>query len=239
MLQRSTWNGLGDGADRSDVEEDLSVPRGTVTRSTYHTTSELLEAGLEELGLRARAGQVEALTGLSELVERWGRSTNLSGHRSAEAVARHLVLPAAGLFSRLPAVGTVADLGSGAGFPALPVAILWPDRCVTSVEARERRHHFQRAAVRELGLENVHLQRGRAESIPASPHELVVAQAVGPPGQVVEWMLRWVAPGGLLVIPGGEVAPELAARPGLAPGPVLRYREPLGGPSRTAWIARR
>ena len=65
----------------------------------------------------------------------------------------------------------------------LPLAILHPRRRVTLVESRERRHHFQRAAVRELGLGNVEPQLGRAESLEARPHDAVVAQAMARQGR--------------------------------------------------------
>ena len=85
----------------------------------------------------------------------------------------------------------MVDLGSGAGFPGLPIALLHPERTVTLVESRERRHHFQRAAVRELGIANAVLRLGRAEVLFPEPSSLVMAQAMASPQQVVAWMLPW------------------------------------------------
>lgn len=166
---------------------------------------------------------------------------SLTAHREPAAVIRRLVLDALALDAVLPPCPSWADLGSGAGFPGLPVALRHPERRITLVEARERRHHFQRAAVRALGLRNVRPRRGRAESLEPEPHALVIAQAVAHPVRALEWMRRWAEPGGLLALPLGslEHAPTPGSVAGVSGGEGLRYRVPLGGPERALWIGRR
>jgi 16S rRNA (guanine527-N7)-methyltransferase len=176
---------------------------------------------------------------LAEQVEGWGRSINLTGHRSLEAVVRGLLLEAAALLVEAPGFVSLADLGSGAGFPGLPIAILRPEVEVTLVESRRRRHHFQRAVLRELGLANVRALRGRVEELPPSPHAAVVAQALARPARALEWMPRWAAPGGWLLLPGAEAAPEVPEAIGYRFEALRRYRLPCGGPARTLWIGRR
>lgn len=202
---------------------------------------EELRGALAELGLEVVPEQVDALLALAKLLEEWGQRMNLSGHRSAAAVVRRLILDAAALLVAAPPFASLADLGSGAGFPGLPIAILRPGVRVTLVDARERRFHFQRAACRTLGLENVEPIRGRLEDLEAYPHEAVLAQALARPRRAVEWMRPWAAPGGWLLIPGSE---EGAALPGgegggegLASAERRRYRVP-GGPRRTLWVGR-
>ncbi len=198
----------------------------------------VLAQGLAELGLEVAEDRVEALLRLAEMVERWGRRINLSGHRTVEGVVRRLVLEAAALMVEAPEFGSLVDLGSGAGFPGLPIAILRPRVRVTLVEARLRRHHFQRAATRELGLGNVRLLRGRAEELAPQAHAAVVAQAMAHPAQAVAWMLPWAEPGGLLLLPGSESAPEVGGGD-FRVETIRRYRLPCGGPERTLWIGRR
>jgi len=123
----------------------------------------LLGEGFRELPLVPPPGAIETLVGLAELVESWGRRLNLTGHRDSRTIAKRLVLDAAALMTHLPDFVAVADLGAGAGFPGLPLAILRPDARVFLVEARERRHHFQRHVIRELGISNVEAVRGRIE----------------------------------------------------------------------------
>ena len=205
---------------------------------------DLVRGGLDELGLAVSPEAAGKLAAFAALLARWAPRTNLTGHREPEEILRRLVLDAAALWKALPGAASMVDLGSGAGVPGLPIAILAPDVQVLLVEARLRRHHFQRAARRELGLENVSLRRGRIESLEPEPADLVVAQAVAAPQRVLPWMLPWARAGGWLAIPGSEQAPEPLAEAGLAAervaeARIVRYRVPLDGPERTVWLARR
>ena len=165
--------------------------------------------GLDALGLVFPEDAPQKLAGLSELVHDWGQRINLSGHRSPVRIADRLVLDAAGIGSVLPHFASLADLGAGAGFPGLPLAILFPSAQVTLVESRQRRHYFQRAAIRELGLENANAIRGRIESAEPVPSDIALAQAVGPAAEVFAAIRPWAKAGGWLGIPAtaGSQAP--------------------------------
>jgi 16S rRNA (guanine527-N7)-methyltransferase len=197
----------------------------------------VLDRGIDELGLEATGAQREALLDLAELLERWSARINLTGHRGLAAIVGRLVLDAVALVAQLPDLESLADLGSGAGFPGLPVAILRPRCRVTLIEARERRHHFQLAACRALGLANARPLRGRAEEIPPAPHAAAVAQAMAPPAAALALMLPWVQPDGFVVLPGGAEPPAIA-HPRVRLERVARYQVPCGGPARSLWIGR-
>ncbi|HYB13357.1 MAG TPA: RsmG family class I SAM-dependent methyltransferase [Myxococcota bacterium] len=192
-------------------------------------------------GLAAQpASSLEALAALAILVERWSQRMNLTGHRTGEQVVRHLILDAAALDAALPqSIESLVDLGSGLGFPGLPLAILHPERKLLLVESRERRHHFQRLAIRELGLENVEARRGRAESLSPTPHDAGVAQAVARPRAAALLLLPWVRPDGWLIIPGGSRGPVIGPLPGVESERILHYQVPLGGPRRSIWLGRK
>lgn len=202
---------------------------------------ELLAHALAELGEEATsdAAMLDRLALLAEKVASWTQRVDLSSHETPEAVVKRLVVDALALVACAPPFTSLADLGSGAGFPGLPIAIRHPGRRVTLVESRERRHHFQRSAVRELGIDNAKPLRGRAESLPTEPHHAVIAQAMADPATVLGWMLPWAAPGGFLLLPGGESAPALPEHPQVAETRVVSYQVPLGGPRRTLWVGRR
>lgn len=198
----------------------------------------LLAEGLTEVGFDARPAQRDPLVTLSELLAVWGQRINLTGHRTPEEILRRLVLDAAALSRQLPPLRSLADVGSGAGFPGLPLAVLDPELRVTLVEVRARRHHFQRAAIRALGLENAIAVLGRAEEIEARPHEAAIAQALAKPALAVARLLPWVEPGGWILLPGGESPPEVPARPGVEHVRSVAYQVPLDGPRRTLWLGR-
>lgn len=218
------------------VEHEPPAPPHSAPGTAVHS---ILAAGLRELELDE--GLAQPLCTLTELLAQWASRMNLTGHRTPEGIARRLILDALALGRALPirAPTSLVDLGSGAGFPGLPLAICWPRTRVTLVEARARRHHFQRAAVRTLGLVNAEPRRGRIEELPAEPHEVAVAQALAGPEQAVAWMRPWVAPGGWLVLARTPESPELAAPEGFETGRSILYQVPCSGPTRALWIARR
>jgi 16S rRNA (guanine527-N7)-methyltransferase len=200
----------------------------------------LLIEGLDELPLAVTTQQFNALLELAELLGQWSKRINLTGHRTIPKIVRKLILDAAALTAQLPEIASLADIGSGAGFPGLPVAILRANCRVTLVESRERRHHFQRQAIRQLGLENARAELGRAEALEPSLHAAAIAQAVARPSDALPLLLPWVGIGGLLLFPGSTPPPPIPDNdPRVCFEPCAFYNVPLGGAERTLWSARK
>lgn len=207
--------------------------------SAPESPQELLIRGLAELEIGPESQQIEALLRYAALLAEWSQRMNLTAHRSPEAITRRLLLDAAALGARFGPVESLADVGSGAGLPGIPLAILWPECRISLIEPRKKRHHFLRAAVRGLGLTNVTTKLGRSEDLEPELHSTVVAQALAPPGQVLEWMVAWVKIGGRLVVPGSQHSEEVPSHPGVVSEGRFSYRVPCGGVARTLWIGRR
>ncbi len=200
----------------------------------------LLEAGLDTLGLATSAHQRKQLVDLVFLLDHWAAKINLTGHRHPLAIASHLVLDAAALSKSLPeivAARTLADLGSGAGFPGLPLAILHPHLAVVLVDSRLKRNHFQREVRRRLGLTEVKPLLGRAEQLDPARCEIVVAQAMTRPNVALQLMARWAAPGALLVLPASENASEPESPPGIGKASLREYSVPGTQTRRKLWVA--
>jgi 16S rRNA (guanine527-N7)-methyltransferase len=200
----------------------------------------LLIEGFDELPLAVTADQLDTLLELAQLLGQWSKRINLTGHQTIPEIIRRLILDAAALTVQLPEIASLADIGSGAGFPGLPVAVLRADCRVTLVDSRERRHHFQRQAIRQLGLGNVRAKLGRAEALEPSLHAAAIAQAVARPADALPLLLPWVEVGGLLFFPGSNPPPPIPEDdPRARFGPCATYTVPLGGPERTLWSARK
>ncbi|HIF99813.1 MAG TPA: 16S rRNA (guanine(527)-N(7))-methyltransferase RsmG [Myxococcales bacterium] len=205
----------------------------------------MLAASLDGLGLVLAEDRQLKLVALARMLIDWGKTTNLTGHRSVPGAIKHLVVGALALQKAVESqvgVGsgrTLVDLGSGAGFPGIPLAIANSHSSVVLVESRERRHHFQRAVRRELGLANLDPRLGRMEVLPPSPADWVIAQAVASPPRVLAWAMEWVQPGGILVIPGGAQPPDPGPHPALVESGTFHYSVPGGSPTQSLWWCRR
>jgi len=196
---------------------------------------EQLRAGLETIGAPFPAKAPGQLADLALLVAEWGRRINLSGHRSAQRIGDRLILDAAALAATLPPFQSLADLGSGAGFPGLPIAILYPEAELVLVEARRRRHHFQRAAVRQIEISNAHPLHGRIEQLTPRPCTIALAQAVAPAIEVAATMRPWVLQGGWIGIPAVADAAEPDFGAGLRRCRTVEYGVP-NGLRRKLWL---
>jgi 16S rRNA (guanine527-N7)-methyltransferase len=135
----------------------------------------------------------EAAARLLALVEelgRWNQSYNLTAIASPAAMVTHHLLDSLAIHPDLE--GTrIADAGTGAGFPGLPLAVCNPQRHFTLIDATAKKIQFVTHAVQRLGLANVTALHARVETLrPAVPFDTVVARAFAP----LPRMLAQVAP---------------------------------------------
>ena len=139
----------------------------------------------------------------------WG----LLGPREGERLWDRHVLNSVALADLLPAGATVADVGSGAGLPGIPLAILRSDLRVDLIEPLLRRSTFLIEAVEELGLAGtVRVVRARAEEHRGQRYDVVVSRALAPLGRLLTWCEPLCEPGGaILALKGRSAAEELAA----------------------------
>ena len=115
-----------------------------------------------------------------DLLLKWNARTNLTAIREPEEIVRRHFgesLFAGGHLD--PATRTLLDLGSGAGFPGLPIALFHPEIAVTLAESQNKKATFLREVVRTLNLTNVEIWAARAESMPpARQFDTVTLRAV-------------------------------------------------------------
>ncbi len=159
-----------------------------------------LSAGLSE-------AQLEAIGDHVRLLLAWNGAINLSGIRAPDLIARDHVLDSLTALPLLRRAGIAefVDLGSGGGYPGLPLAIALPARRALLVESIGKKARFLDVAITALGLaDRVSVAAARAESIAAEPRHrgrwpAVVSRAVADLTELSELALPLLATGGLLV----------------------------------------
>lgn len=102
----------------------------------------------------------------------------------------------------------VADVGSGAGLPGIPMAIARPDVSFVLIEPMERRANWLKEQVSELGLENVSVERARAEEVVLHRFDVVTARAVSALPKLLRLCVPLLKPGGRVLALKGSKAPE-------------------------------
>jgi 16S rRNA (guanine527-N7)-methyltransferase len=128
------------------------------------------------LGVALTEPDAHRLIRLLDELERWNRTYNLTAIRNRDDMLTHHLLDSLSIHADLQGV-TVADVGTGAGFPGLPLAVVNPERRFTLIDSNGKKIRFVQHAARELGLENVEGLHGRVEAAGSRHFDTVVARA--------------------------------------------------------------
>ncbi|MFO1506534.1 MAG: 16S rRNA (guanine(527)-N(7))-methyltransferase RsmG [Lysobacterales bacterium] len=173
---------------------------------------ESLSTGLAALAVPLPADAPARLAAYVDLLLRWNRAFNLTAvTEPGEIVTRHLLDSLA--IARFATGASLADLGSGAGLPGIPLAIAAPERRVTLIDANGKKARFLRAAVRELGLDNAIVVEGRVESV-AGEFDTITSRAFSSLADMLAAGGHLLAPDGLwLAMKGRRPDDEIADMP--------------------------
>lgn len=147
----------------------------------------------------------------AEMLRDQGELRGLIGPREVSRIWERHILNSAAVVPHLPTVGTVADIGSGAGLPGIVIAAMRPELQVILIEPMERRTTWLTEVVTGLGLTNVEVKRGRAEEYHgAFEVDVVTARAVAALSKLVRMSMPLVRVGGeMVILKGRSVAEEV------------------------------
>ncbi len=175
----------------------------------------VLAEGAKRLRFGLTPDHLQAFQAYMQELDAARSRTRLTALTDPEAVQRRHFLEPLALLVALEEMGPLAkaaiDVGSGAGFPGLPIKIVRPGLTLTLLEAHGRRSAFLQRLIQRLGLKDVTVINSRAEELAHDPshreaYELALARAVAPLTVLIELALPFLKVGGLLAAPKGSAA---------------------------------
>ena len=169
------------------------------------------------LGIRLTNRQIAAFERYEQELLDWNARFNLPAIRESEGIrTKHFLDSLTCLLAwRDNPPGSLIDIGTGAGFPGIPLKIIYPSMNLTLVESVGKKAEFCRHIVKELGLERVEVLQARAEALGQQPgrrerYDWAVARAVANLPILAEFLLPFVRVGGAMLAQKGESGPAEA-----------------------------
>ena len=165
--------------------------------------------------------QVQMFNDLAVRITGWNDKINLVSRKDIQNLELHHVLHSLAIarYIRFTPGSKVLDLGTGGGFPGLPLAILFPEVDFTLIDARNKKINVVNDVAGAIGLENVRAQHVRVEDLKGK-YDFVVTRAVASLDVLYKWSRRLISekhinpiPNGLIALKGGEVHREVKLLP--------------------------
>ncbi|MBL4621080.1 MAG: 16S rRNA (guanine(527)-N(7))-methyltransferase RsmG [Immundisolibacteraceae bacterium] len=167
-----------------------------------------LANGISDLGLTVTDDQQQQLLSLIELLQQWNQTYNLTAIRKPEAMISGHLLDSLSVCHLLPP-GSLLDVGCGAGFPGLAIAICEPDRSITLLDSNQKKTRFVQHAIGHLQLKNCQVVHQRTEQY--QPEQLfysVICRAYTSLAQFAEQAGSLIRPTGQLLAMKGHLPTE-------------------------------
>jgi 16S rRNA (guanine527-N7)-methyltransferase len=196
-----------------------------------------LQQGARALGLALQDDAIEKLERYADRLLAWNRKVNLTAITDPEELAEKHLVDSLALVPDATGAATLLDVGSGAGLPGIPLAIALPSLDVTCCDSVAKKVAFVKAVAAELGL-RVRGVAARAEGEPEREGlpraDLVVARALADPERWLPLAVRYLAPGGRVLVTLGREADEeglrrAGASAGLELSTLRRFALPRSG----------
>ena len=159
--------------------------------------------------------QLKQFAALKDLYIEWNQKINVISRKDMDNFYEHHVLHCLAIATQFEFKkgGEVMDLGSGGGFPGIPLAIFFPETQFHLVDSINKKLKVATEIATAIGLQNITVQHTRAEEIKNRKFDMIVTRAVAPLKDLWWWskplLKKGVAPNGLVCLKGGDLAKEI------------------------------
>ena len=168
---------------------------------------DILQAGIEQLEIEATEFQVDLLLAFVRLIDKWNKAYNLTAIRNRDEMLSLHILDSLAILPFIKGQ-KIIDVGTGAGLPGIPLAILMPSVLFTLLDSNSKKTRFVQQAVLELHMENVEIVHGRVESLGRDgEYDVVLSRAFASLKEIMNLTEYLLQPKGVLIAMKGQ-APE-------------------------------
>lgn len=138
----------------------------------------LLKGGLDELGIAYSEGQIASLLGYLELLQKWNKAYNLTAITDPRKMVAYHLLDSLAISPAVPTTGQCLDVGTGAGLPGIPLAIILPNTSWVLLDSNGKKTRFVQQSVASCALTNVKVVQARVQDYHAgSLFDLIISRA--------------------------------------------------------------
>ncbi|BDY12642.1 16S rRNA (guanine(527)-N(7))-methyltransferase RsmG [Hydrogenimonas cancrithermarum] len=162
-----------------------------------------LKRTIENVGIDLSETIHKNLDAFAKHLMKWNRIHNLTGAKTRTAIDTQ-ILDSIWPLTFLPERDSLLDIGTGAGFPGMVLAIALPETECTLCEPLRKRAAFLRFIARELGLKNVTVEAKRVEALEVRPYTLITSRAVTETPTLIDWSRPFVSEGTQMLFYKGE-----------------------------------
>jgi 16S rRNA (guanine527-N7)-methyltransferase len=165
-----------------------------------HDWKALLAGEAAQFKIELTSEQLEIFGVYLKEILQWSAHINITGIKTIKGIIIKHFIDSLSIVEYLPSAGTLADLGSGGGFPGIPIKIVRPAVMITLIEIIRKKANFLKHTIRVLNLQGIEVYHGSAESIPAHKRfDCVVGRAFADLGAFLQAGSVLIKSGGLLI----------------------------------------